>query len=198
MAGTAKNYSTTTVELGPGDIWLNVELPGAGARLTLATDLTPDSTASPSAIHLGMTTEGSKYIYKPSMTNFESDEQTAPVLSSITAEEARIEGSMLQVADMAILAKLIAGGTRATASGYDQIKFGGLQTLATYTVALIAPLQSDNTKAIVVQLYKAYNEAGFQLDISRKRIAASPFNFVGLSISSRAAGDQVGAYWKQV
>jgi hypothetical protein len=47
-----------------------------------------------------------------------------------------------------------------------------------------------------VELYKAYNEAGFALDIGRKKLAMTPFKFNGLSIASRPQGDQTGIFWK--
>lgn len=198
MAGTAKSYNTAHVELGPGDIWLNVAVPGAAARVTLHTDGTPESVANPSAKHLGMTTEGSKLIYTPNLTNFESDEQTAPIITQNIGEEMRIEGSSLQILDTALMTYLMAGGTFGSAAGYEQNTLGGKQTVATYTVLFVAPIYADVTKFLVVNLYKAYNAAGWQADLSRKKVAAVPFNFFGLSISTRTAGDQLGNVWKSV
>lgn len=198
MAGTAKSYNTALVELGPGDVWINVAVPGAGGRVTLHTDGTPESVANPSAKHLGMTLEGARLIYTPSTNNFESDEQTAPIISQLAGEEARIEGSALQVLDTALMTYLIAGSTYSTAAGYEQNTFGGKQTLATFTVLYVAPVFADPTKFLVYQLYKAYNTAGISMDVSRKKMAVVPFNFFGLSISTRAAGDQLGNYWKTI
>lgn len=198
MAGTAKAYTTAMVELGPGDVWLNVAVPGAGARVTLHTDGTPESVANPSAKHLGMTLDGAKLIYNPSLTNFESDEQTAPIITQLAGEEARIEGSSLQILDTALMTYLIAGSTFGSGSGYEQNTVGGKQTVATFTVLYVAPIYADTTKFLVMNLYKAYNASGWQADLSRKKMAVVPFNFFGLSISSRAAGDQLGNLWKTV
>lgn len=198
MAATAKNYSTTTLEIGPGDIWLNVGVPGAGARITLASDGTPDSVSNPSCVHLGMTQEGSKCIYTPNLQVFESDELTAPILTQNVGEVLSIEGTMLQVLDTSILSYLVAGGTRTTGSGYEQITIGGKQTVATFTIAVIAPVYADVTKFVVYNIYKGYNSAGFNFDISRKKMAAIPFKFEAQSISTRAAGDQAGSIWKSV
>lgn len=198
MPGTAKNYATNMVELGPGDIWLDVAVPAAAARVTLFTDGTPDATANPSAKHLGMTQEGAKLIYTPSITNFESDEQTAPILSQNVGEELRIEGSMLQILDTALITKLAAGATYGTAGGYEQNTIGGKQTVATFTILYVAPVYADTTKFLVVNIYKGYNAAGWQADLSRKKMAAVAFNFFGLSISTRAANDQLGNIWKSI
>ena len=198
MAATPKAYSTAMVELGPGDIWLNVGLPAAGARIVLASDGTPDSVTNPSCKHLGMTTEGAKLIYSPSITNFESDEQTAPIISQNVGEEVKIEGTMIQVLDTALITYLIAGATYSTAAGYEQNVMGGKQTVPTFTVAYIAPIYADTTKFLVFNLYKAYNAAGWQTDVSRKKMAAVPFSFMGLSISTRPAGEQAANLWKSI
>lgn len=198
MPGTAKSYNTNLVELGPGDIWLDVAVPGAAARPVIHTDNTPESVANPSAKHLGMTESGAKLIYSPSLTNFESDEQTAPIITQNVGEELRIEGSMIQVLDTALITKLVAGATYAAGSGYESNTVGGKQTVATFTVLYIAPIYADTTKYIAVIIYKAYNAAGWQMDVSRKKMSAVPFNFFGLSISSRAAGDQLGNIIKMI
>lgn len=198
MAGTAKSYNTAYVELGPGDIWLNVGTPGAGARVTIHTDGTPESVANPSAKHLGMTTEGARLIYSPQVQNFSSDEQTAPIISQIGDEELRIEGTSLQILDSALVTYLVAGSTYGTASGYEQNTVGGKQTLSTFSVLYVAPIFADTTKFLVVSIYKAYNAAGWNTPVSRKSMSGVPFNFFGLSISTRAAGDQLGNIWKTI
>lgn len=198
MAGTSKSYNTALVELGPGDIWIDVAVPGTGARITLHTDGTPESVANPSAKHLGMTQSGARLIYTPSLNNFESDEQTAPIITQLAGEEAKIEGSALQILDMALLTKLMTGATFGSAAGYEQNTIGGKQTVPTFTVAYIAPVYADITKFFVVNLYKAYNAAGISADLSRKAMAVVPFSFTGLSIAARAANDQLGNWWKSV
>lgn len=202
MPGLAKNYNTNMVQLGAGDVWMSVELPATGARpvITAAADgsLTPDATASASAVHLGMTLEGSKFTYKPTIEDFHSDEQAAPIISNVNMIEAKIEGSMIQTLESTILAKLIATGTRTAGSGYEQITLGDGQAVTTFTVLLIAPIYADNTKVIGVELYKTYNAAGFEMDIGRKKMAASPFSFTGLSIASRPQADRVGIWWKTI
>lgn len=198
MGATAKSYNTALVELGPGDVWLNVATPAGGARVTIHTDGTPESVANPSAKHLGMTQEGSKLIYTPSVNNFESDEQTAPIISQIGGEELRLEGSSLQILDTALITYLMAGATYATAAGYEQNTVGGKQTLATFSLLFVAPIFADTTKFLVLSIYKCYNAAGWQADLSRKKMAVVPYNFFGLSISSRTAGDQLGNLWKSI
>jgi len=198
MPATAKNYQTSMVELGPGDIWLNVAVPGAGARITLFTDGTPDATANPSAKHLGMTADGAKLIYTPNITEFESDEQTVPIIVQNVKEILAIQGNMIQTLDSTLLNNLIAGATRSTGAGYEQNTIGGKITVPTFTIAYIAPVYADTTKFMVYNIYNAYNKAGFNMDLSRKKMAAIPFDFQALSISSRATGDQAGNIWKSV
>ena len=202
MAGQPKAFSSALIELGPGDVWIDVELPAAGARVTITAaadgSLTPDATASPSAKHLGYTEAGARLIYEPSITQFEADESTAPVIVQNVGEALRIEGSYLQTLDSQLLVKMIAGGTRNTGAGYEEVTIGGKQTVATFTVMVIAPVYNDTTKIVAAVLYKAYNTTGFSSAFSRKAMAASPFNFVGMAVATRAAGDQVGKWWRTV
>lgn len=190
------------MQLGPGDVWLNVELPTTGNRpvITAAADgsLTPDATASASAVHLGMTLEGSKFTYTPAIEEYHSDEQAAPIISSVNAIEASIEGSMIQTMETLILARLMATGTRTAGAGYEQLTIGDGQALATFTVLLIAPLYADTSKVVGIELYKSYNSGGYSIDIGRKKMAASPFKFTGMSIASRPAADRVGIFWKTI
>src|SRR5436190_16334843 len=107
MAGLSKNYNTVMIQLGPGDLWLNPELPATGARPIIAAaadgSLTPDATASAGAVHMGMTLEGSKAVITANPELFHSDEQAAPVIASVNVVEAKIEGSMIQTLDSLIL-----------------------------------------------------------------------------------------------
>jgi len=200
MPGTAKNYNANAIILGPADLWLNVAVPSAGSRLTLHTDGTPESVANPNAIHLGMTSGGVTFAYKPEIQEFGSDELTAPHLSRIISETATLSGEFLEVFDWALLEKMTVGGTRATASGtagYEELKMGGLSTIATYSVALIGQDISGTNEYWVVQLYKTFNKAGFNFTVTRKDQSKASFEFNGLAITTRTAGDQIGNFWHQ-
>src|SRR5574343_167647 len=98
MAGTATNYDSTTIVVDTvGQLWAGLAVPGAGARLTLDTDGTPDSTANPSAIHLGHTKEGSKVTIVSSITKYYADEEASPIKAVVDATDMSIEGSFLQL-----------------------------------------------------------------------------------------------------
>lgn len=200
MAGTARNFSSALVELGPCDVWINTELPATGSRPTIAAAadgaLTPDATASPSAIHIGYTSEGAKCLYKPNIQSFEADESTTPVISAIGGEPSNIQGTWWQTLDMATMVKMMAGGTRATGSGFDEISWGGKQTITTFPVMVIGPIYNDPTKVLVIMLYKAFNAAGFDFGISRKGVSSSPFDFQAQEIASRPSGDRAGKIYK--
>lgn len=200
MAGTAKGYATPNIPTGPADVWINVELPAEGSQMTLdATTLTPDSTASPSAVHLGkITPAGLGLTWKPTFEGQMSDETSAPYRYTLGTEEATISGRWLQLLDAAILAKMTPGGTQSTPTGKSVIDFGGLTTFSTFTVAVIWRMSEDSTKAVVFQLFKAFNEAGISIEGLKKGADASaPFTFRGQSISTRTAGKQIGQLWKQ-
>lgn len=200
MAGTATNFSTTTIKAGtPGQLWANVAVPGSGARLTLHTDGTPDSTANPNAVHLGMTKAGATFTVKPAFTAYNADEFRSPIKSSLDAVEAVIEAEILQVEDFDILEQLTQGfATLSSGSGYEQLTFG-VKSITYVPVALIWPTEADPTKFAVMQLYKTINEAGLEaIQIARQSQGACKVMFRGHDITSRVAADVVGSYWKQV
>lgn len=201
MAGTAKSYDATKIILGPGDLWVKVSVPSAGARMTMYSDGTPDATANTTAKHVGMTKEGCEVSYKPNVVDFEADELTSPFLSRIIAEDISIKGEMFQVFDWALLYAMTVGGTynsnTSTTSGYEELTLGGLSAISTFSIALIAPdINAPTTKWVTIQLYKTYNKAGWIFRTTRKQPASLPFEFKGLSVTTRSATDQVGNIWK--
>jgi hypothetical protein len=202
MAGTAKNYNSNHVQLGACDVWMNVELPSTGARPTIAAaadgSLTPDATASPSCVHVGMTLEGSKIAIKPEPEYYNSDEQAAPIIAAFNVVDATIQGTFLQTLDTLILAKMMGTGTRTAGSGYEQLTIGDGQAITTFPVLVIGPTYADTSKIVALLLYKTFNEAGFEIDLGRKKMASSPFSFKGLSIPSRPQADRIGIFWKTI
>lgn len=201
MAGTAKNYNGNQIVLGPSDLWLNVAVPSPGARLTLDADGTPDNTASPSAIHLGMTAGGVTFEYMPEIQDFTSDELTAPHMSRIISEKASLKGEFLQVFNWSLLEKMTVGGTRNvntnTSTGYEELTMGGTSTVPTFSVALIGPDIQGSGQYWVVQLYKTFNRSGFTFAVTRKDQSRAPFEFSGLAVTTRTVGDQVANFWHQ-
>lgn len=201
MAGTSKNYNGNQIVLGPSDLWLNVAVPNAASRLTLDADGTPDNTANPDAVHLGMTAGGVTFEYMPEIQDFTSDELTAPHMSRIISEKASLKGEFLQVFNWALLAKMTVGGTRNvntnTSTGYEELTMGGVSTVSTFSVALIGPDISGSGQYWVVQLYKTFNKSGFTFAVTRKDQSRAPFEFSGLAVTTRAVGDQIANFWHQ-
>jgi hypothetical protein len=200
MAGIPKNYAPALVELGPGDAYIFTELPATGARpiITAAADgsLTPDGTASAGAIHMGYTGEGCKVLYKPSIVEFTPDESTVPAIVAIQGEPSSIQGNWWQTLDMVTMSKMMAGGSYSTGSGFSQVTWGGKQTVPTFACMVIAPVYADPTKVMVIMLYKAYNATGFEMEIGRKKVASSPFEFKAQEIGFRPVGDRIGIIYK--
>lgn len=198
MAGTATNYDVNAIAQTAGLLWGKVAIPTAGARLTLHTDGTPDATANPEAMHLGMTREGAAFSTKPEFTEFFADEFEDPIKKSIARSEAVISAELLQVMDTEIAELMLPGSTRTTASGYEQVTFGGSTSFTYNSFALIFPTEADNTKFGVFQLYKAINDGGLAVEIGRTKLSGLSVALKGQAVTSRAAGDTTGSYWKQV
>ena len=199
MPGIARNYNANQIILGPADVWLDVNLPAPGARLSIDADGTPASTNT-TAIHLGMTAAGVTFEYMPEIQDFTSDELTAPHMSRIISEKASLKGEFLQVFNWSLLAKMTVGGSLGTATGtagYEELKMGGISSISTFSVALIGPDISNSSEFYCVQLYKTYNKSGFTFAVTRKDQSRAPFEFSGLAVRSRASGDQIANFWHQ-
>jgi len=202
MAGTADNFNTLDVGIGPGKLY--IDLGGAngawdgaaGVRLILAADGTPDSTQNPNARHIGWTDAGSQFSVKPTFSQFFADESPDPIISRVTAQEALISGSLLQVMDMDLVEVLNPTATRSDVMGSEGVTFG-VATIQYTSVALIWPFEDDPARFGVIHLYKAFNDQGLAGNITAKDLSKSPYAFRGLAISSRAATDRVGRYFTQ-
>ena len=199
MAGTAKTYNSAKIMANSADVWIDVQVPSSGARMTLDDPTgTPDSAASPNAKHLGLTEKGSTVSFKTEVQSFEADELTSPWKQQLSNEEATIKGNFLQIEDWTILGLITPGGTKSVGAGYEQLTFGGSTTVVTKSIALIAPSALNAGKWVVFHLYKAFNKAGIELALSRKDFSKVPYEFSGLSDTARPQGDQVGNFWHQI
>lgn len=198
MAGTSDSWKTTAVANGYGRLYYNVALPSASARLTLdATTNTPDSTANPSAKHVGATEKGSKLMIKGNFKNFNVDEFLGPIMTNLESNGMGIATSLVGITDTLNATYALPGvGTRTTGSGYEQITVGNI-AIAYVPWALIFPLIEDTTKVGVFHLYKALNDAGMEWQQSRTDLGFTPLNLVAYEISSRATADTMGSFWKQ-
>lgn len=202
MAGTPDNFNTLDVGIGPGKFY--IDLGGANGawdgaadvRLILDDDGKPDLTQNPNARHVGWTDAGWTFSVKPTFTNFFADESPDPIISRVTAQEAIISGSLLQVMDMDLAEVLNPTMTRSDVMGSEGVTIGN--ALPQYTsVALIWPFEDDPTRFGVVHLYKAFNDAGLAGNITSKDVSKSPVAFRGLAVSTRAQADRVGRYFTQ-
>lgn len=199
MAGSALNFSATQITNNYGWFWVGLAVPGAGARITLHTDLTPESVANPSAKHLGHTTEGWEMTANSSTEDQNVDEQVAPVDTIINELAVALAANLAQTQDISgVLQHLVQGfGTYATAAGYEQIQLG-ITPIVFTPCALIFPSKADATKGVIYNLYKSKNDSGLANQIKRRGLGNNPVAFRGYGITSRAATDTVGNFWKQI
>lgn len=202
MPGTADNFVTADVGIGPGKFYIDLGGGtgawdgGAGVRLILDDDGTPDSAQNPNARHVGWTDAGWQFSIKPTFQNFSADESPDPIITRVTAQEAVISGSLLQVMGMDLVEVLNPTATRSDVQGSQGVTFGTATPQYT-SVALIWPMEDDPTRFGVVHLYKAFNDQGLVGNITSKDLSKSPVAFRGLAISTRAATDRVGRYFVQ-
>jgi hypothetical protein len=202
MGGTPDNFVNQNVPIGPGKLYADLGTgsgewdKGAGIRLVLDADGTPDSTQNPNALHIGWTDAGSQFLIKPTFATFFADESPDPLFSRPTAQEAVISGSLLQVMDMNLAEILNPTLTRRDGDGGTGVTIGQADVVYT-SVALIWPFEDDPTRFSYIHLYKAFNDAGLTGNITSKDISKSPYAFRGLAIGSRLKTDRVGFMFVQ-
>lgn len=203
MAGTANNFRITGRILGPGILWGGLPVPSAGARLTLATVdsdgfITPDATANPNAYAIGATKGGVICEAKSERTKWYADELNGPIDSKVQQVSMMIKADLYGLMDEKVSALVTAGfGTYSTASGYKQNTIGIVADSFT-GIALICPQREDPTKVFVFHMYKAICTTGITINATKSDLAASPTEFEGYTIATRAPADQQGNYWWQI
>lgn len=200
MAGTATRYDSTLIRAGQiGQLWAGLAVPSAGARLTLATDGTPDATANPSAKHLGHTDAGTTCTLGMTVTDHFVDEVPYPIKSSADTSSMEISGSLVQVLDEEMLKVITANiGTYSTSTGYKQFTIGAATSLVYTSIALIFPTPMDPTKFTVFHIYNGMNTNGMTFAVDRKGRSTTPFTIKGYALTARAQADQLGNYWWQI
>jgi hypothetical protein len=204
-SATAKSWRTTALAAKEGALWGNLAIPSAGSRLLIhVADGTPDATANSTAFHYGATRAGSKLMIKSDTTKFFADEFRGPIVTNINEVNMGISAELLAITDMDVMTNLLPGvGTYSTAavSGdfvAHKIINVGIKAIAYQSVALIFQLIEDTSKWGVFNIYSAINDTGVEWSQSRKEMGGTPVSFVGYEITSRAATDTMGAYWKQI
>ena len=199
MAGSALHFDSTLITKNYGWFWVGLAIPGAAARLSLFTDGTPDATANPSAKHLGHTTAGWEMSAAASTEDLRVDEQVSPIDTAISEVNIALAANLAQTTDVSgTLQYLVSGfGTYATAAGYEQIQLG-ISPIVYVASALIFPTAADATKMVIYNLYKSKNDSGLANQIKRQGLGNNPVSFKGYAITSRAATDTVGNFWKQI
>lgn len=200
MAGTADNFVTTDVAIGPGKMYVKLAIPAANGRLILSSDGTPDATQNPLAEHIGMTEGGTEWSVKSTFQPFSADEFPEPIITRVTAEELMVSGSMLQILDMSLAEVFIPTATRNDAVGTQGVTFGGGSDITYTSVAVIWPIEASSGPVVygVFHLYRAYNDAGLAAQITSKKLSASPFAFRGLGIPTRPENDRAGRFFRQL
>jgi len=206
MAGTATNFNQEVIRAGSAaQIWAGLAVPGAGAKLLLDANGTPDATANPNALHLGLTRAGATLTLSTSGTeDFFADEQVVAVHSIPGTADASIAAEFLQVFDMDIMA-ILSPNTGTPFAGaavtgppalpaFEGLTFGD-KAIAYTSIAVIFPVQGYTNRFAVWHLYKTYNQDGVSFVVDRKGMSGTSATFKGFGITTRAANDTVGAWW---
>jgi len=193
------------IHQGTGMLWYNVAVPASGARLLI------DANGNPlggSPLAMGSSDGAATFHMEAKIEEVAIDQQTAPVDAVMTAESAYLEVTLKESALQKVAASLAQAnyssgtdaGLPAGAQNYEAITVGGLVTIPKAAVALISPRRgfSSPGKFIVACLYNAYPKDPFQIGFTRSKEATYKVRFEGLAMLTRAPGDQVAQFYRQI
>jgi hypothetical protein len=179
----------------PAKLWGGLIVPADGEFLTIGADGDPDATENPNRVLLG-TTEGGVVtrLNKEAEDEF-VDEFATPVGQNVTVRQGIMSADFNQIIDIDVLEVLADGiGTVITEVGKAGVTWGTTSD-SVFSIAAISPRSNDSTKFVVSHLYNVNVRVALELLMSRTQRMHSPTEFVGTPIASRAAVDQIGAFW---
>jgi len=193
------------IHQAPGYLWYNVQTPAAGARLLV------DANGNPiggSPVPMGASEGAATFHLEAKIEEILIDQETAPVDAVMTAESAYLEVT-LKESSLAKIGYTLAHDTYSTgtdtglpagAQNYEQITVGGLVAVPRCAVALVSPRRgfSSPGKFMVACLYNAYPHDPHQVGFTRTKEATYKVRFEGLAVLSRAQGDRVAQFYRQV
>ena len=196
------NVDATKIHQGPGNLWLQCQVPATGSRLLIDTTGTP---TQGSPVFAGATDGAITLAVGPKLDSVSADQVAAPVDVVMTGEAESIEVTMMQ-SDLANLKNFVMNGVFSTgtdsglpagAQNYEEISFGGVMPIPKTSVAVISPRRDQTGKFVVSQLYQAYQAQAVQLPFQRGKQTTYKVKFEGLADPTRVAGDQVGKIYRQ-
>ena len=188
-------FDVTKTQKNAGKIWFGLAIPAASAYLTIGSDGTPDATENPNAKLIGLTEKGSMIGMTKTFTEEFYDEFKYALERNLDQIGATIKTEAAQVLDEDLLTLATVGvGSPLTPTGKKAWTLGESE-LSFTSIAVIAPTKPDKGTYVVFALYNAYNNAAFDMTVSRQERAKLPLEFIGVAIPTRAATDTTGAFW---
>lgn len=187
----------TKTQKNASRIYFGLAIPAASQYLTIGAGGVPDGTENPNAKLVGLTEQGAMITLTKTFTEEFFDEFKYPLERNLDQVGGSIKCAASQVLDEDLLSIATVGvGTPSTPTGKKAWAIGE-GTLAFTSVAAIAPTKANPAKYVVFHLYQAYNNAPFEMALSRQTRAKIDLDFVALAIPTRAATDIVGSLWYQ-
>lgn len=188
----ANILDVTKTQKNASRIWYGLAIPAAGAYLTIGADGTPDATENPQAKLVGLTEKGAMIHLARTFTEEFYDEVKYALERNLDQIGGSIKCDAAQVLDANLISAATVGiGTALTPTGKLAWTLGE-SVLSFTSVAAIAPTKNDPTKFFVFHLYKAYNKAPFDMELSRTTRAKLPLEFEGVGVATRAPADTFG------
>lgn len=188
--GTTNDITKT--QKNPCKIWFGVAIPAAGAHILLGADGVPDAATNPLAKLVGLSDKGATLSITKTFIDEFYDEYKQPLERYLDAVGMTIKVDAAQVLDYDLLSLATVGaGSPTTISAKPVISIG--EGLLAYTgIVVIAPTKSDKTKFMVFHIYKGFNTASVDIEVSRQTRAKISLELAGVAIASRAAEDTMG------
>jgi hypothetical protein len=182
------SFNTAKMTKGPGTIYFDVGVPGAGLVVSLTAGVPANGK------HMGYTPEGNTISVGFEQEEVNVDEATTAIETIVSAETLSIAGSAHQIADFQNVTSKILPQSTLGAGPPERLTFGGKTALSTIDCMIIVwASKADPTKFFYFTLYNPMNTDASSFQVTRTAYASLSYSFLGRAIGSRAAGDQIGA-----
>lgn len=193
--GTEKLQNAATIPIGTN--WTQAAVP-AGATSAPITNTT-------TALYGGAIEGATTVVPGITVGKIKPDQVFGAIDARPTGADWEVEVSLLET-DMQKLAFVLPGTAYSTGvdatlpagfQNYEQITYGGLFTIAQFSIAVISPRVNYPGKFIVSQIYSGVVTKPPQLGFSKEKPTVAKVTFEALALTARPAGDQLGTIWRQ-
>jgi hypothetical protein len=187
----------SNIHIGAARIFLGVNAPATGIPPVALPhfDGTPTS-----GVEVGYTQDASTFTYKQNKQEVVAEQSLNPVDVFVTNEEIMLEFTAMEHVFVTLKAAFdnVNTSRQATLDMFYGGDGAGLVSVPTQCVALTSRIRTSPTKFEVMCMYRCYSVNGMVVPYNRTKEAIYSIQMKGLVDTSRALGDRLFQFYKEV